>query len=96
MKPDTYREPKLRPILERDFTVYKNSDVAKEIAEIEANATTMKIRNKVSNKLNIFDRFLFKIYNAIESRLSKRVDVKFPQQVHGDIIVEVYGKEYIV
>jgi hypothetical protein len=96
MKPETYRAPKLRPIIERDFSVYKNSDVAKEIAEIEAKSTTMKIRNKVSSKLNIFDRILFKIYNAIESRLSKRVDVKFPQQVHGDIVVEVYGKEYIV
>jgi len=28
--------------------------------------------------------------------LESRVEVKFPQQVHGDIVVEVYGKEHIV
>jgi predicted HAD superfamily Cof-like phosphohydrolase len=96
MKPESYRQPNLRPIIERDFSVYKNSEVAKEIAEIESKSTSLKIKNKISNKLNVFDRMLFKIYNAIEKRLERKVEVKFPQQVHGDIIVEVYGKEHIV
>jgi predicted HAD superfamily Cof-like phosphohydrolase len=96
MKPESYRQPNLRPIIERDFSVYKNSDVAKEIAEIEAQTTSMKIKKKIANKLNILDKFLFKMYNAIEKRLESRVEVKFPQQVHGDIVVEVYGKEHIV
>jgi predicted HAD superfamily Cof-like phosphohydrolase len=96
MKPESYRHPNLRPIIERDFSVYKNSEVAKEIAEIESKSTSLKIKSKISNKLNVFDRMLFKIYNAIEKRLERKVGVKFPQQVHGDIIVEVYGKEHIV
>lgn len=96
MKPESYRQPNLRPIIERDFSVYKNSDVAKEIAEIEAQTTSMKIKKKIANKLNILDKILFKMYNSIEKRLERRVEVKFPQQVHGDIVVEVYGKEHIV
>ena len=56
----------------------------------------MKIKKKIANKLNILDKILFKMYNSIEKRLERRVEVKFPQQVHGDIVVEVYGKEHIV
>jgi len=96
LKPESYRAPNLRPIIERDFSVYKNSDVAKEIAEIESKATSMKIKRKISSKLNILDRILFKLYDFIEKRLEIKVQVKFPQQVHGDIVVEVYGKEHIV
>jgi hypothetical protein len=43
LKPESYREPKLRPIIERDFSIYKESDVMKEIADIEKKATTNKI-----------------------------------------------------
>lgn len=96
LKPESYRAPNLRPIIERDFSVYKNSEVAKEIAEIESKATSIKIKKKISSKLNILDRILFKIYDFIEKRLEVKVQVKFPQQVHGDIVVEVYGKEHIV
>lgn len=96
LKPESYRAPNLRPIIERDFSVYKNSEVAKEIAEIESKATSLKIKKKISSKLNILDRMLFKIYDFIEKRLEVKVQVKFPQQVHGDIVVEVYGKEHIV
>lgn len=96
LKPESYRAPNLRPIIERDFSVYKNSEVAKEIAEIESKATSLKIKKKISSKLNILDRILFKIYDFIEKRLEVKVQVKFPQQVHGDIVVEVYGKEHIV
>jgi predicted HAD superfamily Cof-like phosphohydrolase len=41
LKPESYRAPNLRPIIERDFSVYKNSEVAKEIAEIESKSTSL-------------------------------------------------------
>ena len=96
LKPESYREPKLRPIIERDFSIYKESDVMKEIADIEKKATTNKIQKKISKHLNIFDRLLFWIYDKIEQRLAKRVEVKFPQSVHDDIVVSVYKKDHIV
>ena len=96
LKPESYREPKLRPIIERDFSIYKESDVMKEIADIEKKATTNKIQKKISKHLNIFDRLLFWIYDKIEQRLAKRIEVKFPQSVHDDIVVSVYKKDHIV
>lgn len=96
LKPESYREPKLRPIIERDFSIYKESDVMKEIANIEKESTTKKIQKKIAKHLNIFDRLLFWVYDKIEARLSKRVEVKFPQSVHEDIVVSVYKKDYIV
>jgi predicted HAD superfamily Cof-like phosphohydrolase len=96
LKPESYREPKLRPIIERDFSIYKESDVMKEIADIEKKATTNKIQKKISKHLNIFDRLLFWIYDKIEQRLAKRVEVKFPVSIHDDIVVSVYKKDHIV
>jgi predicted HAD superfamily Cof-like phosphohydrolase len=96
LKPESYREPKLRPIIERDFSIYKESDVMKEIADIEKKSTTNKIQKKIAKHLNIFDRLLFWVYDKIETRLSKRVEVKFPQSVHDDIVVSVYKKDHIV
>lgn len=96
LKPESYREPKLRPIIERDFSIYKESDVMKEIANIEKKSTTNKIQKKIAKHLNIFDRLLFWVYDKIEQRLSKRVEVKFPQSVHEDIVVSVYKKDYVV
>jgi predicted HAD superfamily Cof-like phosphohydrolase len=96
LKPESYREPKLRPIIERDFSIYKESDVMKEIADIEKKATTNKIQKKISKHLNTFDRLLFWIYDKIEQRLAKRVEVKFPVSIHDDIVVSVYKKDHIV
>jgi predicted HAD superfamily Cof-like phosphohydrolase len=96
LKPESYREPKLRPIIERDFSIYKESDVMKEIADIEKKATTNKIQKKISKHLNVFDRLLFWIYDKIEQRLAKRVEVKFPVSIHDDIVVSVYKKDHIV
>lgn len=96
LKPESYREPKLRPIIERDFSIYKESDVMKEIANIEKKSITKKIQKKIAKHLNIFDRLLFWFYDKIETRLAKRVEVKFPQSVHEDIVVSVYKKDYIV
>jgi predicted HAD superfamily Cof-like phosphohydrolase len=96
LKPESYREPKLRPIIERDFSIYKESDVMKEIADIEKKATTNKIQKKIAKHLNAFDKFLFWIYDKIEQRLAKRVEVKFPISIHDDIVVSVYKKDHIV
>ena len=65
LKPESYREPKLRPIIERDFSIYKESDVMKEIANIEKESTTKKIQKKIAKHLNIFDRLLFWVYASL-------------------------------
>ena len=96
MKPESYRAPNLRPIIERDFSVYKNSDVAKEIAEIESKKTSDLIKSKIKSKLNLFDKFVFWLYNKIEKNLSKKVEVIYPQRVHDDIVIKIYDKEHCV
>ncbi len=46
MKPESFRQPKLRQIIERDFSLYKNSVVMKDIAEIEREMTNKHQKNK--------------------------------------------------
>ena len=94
MKPETYLPPKIKPILERDFTVYKESEVMKEIAKIEKSATEMRIIKKIYNKLNLFDRLLFWLYNKTEAKLKDKIEVKFPKTIDGNIVVRVYHREY--
>ena len=94
LKPSGYRAPKLRPIIERDFTVYKSSEVMQELAREVKEASEKRIENKIKNKLNVFDRVLFWLSNKIESRLKKRVQVEFPMSVFDKIQVTVYGKRY--
>lgn len=89
LKPETYTEPNLRPILERDFSIYKSSDLAKELAEIESNIVNGIIHNTIKKNLSFFDRILFSIYNKIESILEKKVQVEFPKVI-------VYGKEHVI
>lgn len=94
LKPENYSAPKLQPILDRDWTVYKENELVKEIAEIEKKNTEKKIQKKISKHLNIFDKTLFWLYDKIESRLGKRVEVQFPQTINDSIIVKVYGKKH--
>lgn len=89
LKPETYIEPNLRPILERDFSIYKSSELAKELAEIESNIVNGMIHNVIKKNLSFFDRILFSIYNKLESILEKKVQVNFPKVI-------VYGKEYVI
>jgi len=89
LKPETYIEPNLRPILERDFSIYKSSDLAKELAEIESNIVNGIIHNTIKKNLSFFDRILFSIYNKLESILEKKVQVEFPKVI-------VYGKEHVI
>jgi hypothetical protein len=96
MKPETYREPNLRPIIERDFSMYKNSDLAKEIAEIEAKKTSELIKTKIKSKLNVFDKFIFWLYNKLELNLSKKVEVIYPQRVHDDITIRIYDQDHCI
>lgn len=94
LKPENYSAPKLQPILDRDWTLYKDNELVKEIAEIEKKNTEKKIQNKISKHLNIFDKTLFWLYDKIESRLGKRVEVQFPQTINDNIVVKVYGKKH--
>ena len=96
LKQKGYRKPKLKPIIERDFTVYKESEVMKELAEVEVKATERKVIKNIMSRLNFFDRMMFKFNLFLEKRLSKKVDVKFPQKIDGNITVSVYGKDYYV
>lgn len=94
MKPDTYSPPKLATILQRDFSLYTDNETLKGIAEIEKKHTENKIKKTISSKLKLFDRILFLIYDKIESRLNKRVEVKFPITTNESIVVEVYGEKH--
>jgi predicted HAD superfamily Cof-like phosphohydrolase len=96
MKPESYRQPNLRPIIERDFSMYKNSDLAKEMSEIEAKKTSDLIKTKIKSKLNIFDKFIFWLYNKLELNLSKKVEVIYPQRVHDDITIRIYNQDHCV
>lgn len=89
LKPETYTGPNLRPILERDFSIYTSSDLAKDLAEIESNIVNGIIHNTIKKNLSFFDRILFSIYNKIESILEKKVQVEFPKVI-------VYGKEHVI
>jgi len=94
MKPESYSPPKLDLIIKRDFSLYKENDTFKEIAEVEKKITENKIISKISSKLRFFDRILFHMYNRTEKYLGKKVSVKFPTNIHGNIVVEVYGEKH--
>lgn len=101
LKPETYSEPKLRPILERDFNVYKNSEVMKDAAEImeaiareEKNLLNSRIENKLKSKLSIIDKFRYWLLNKIENNLKSKIEIKYPQSVYGEVVVNIYGEDY--
>lgn len=101
LKPETYSEPKLRPILERDFNVYKNSEVMKDAAEImeaiareEKNLLNSRIENKLKSKLSIIDKFRYWLLNKIENNLKSKIEIKYPQSVYGEVVVNIYGQDY--
>ena len=101
LKPETYSEPKLRPILERDFNVYKNSEVMKDAAEImeaiakeEKNLLNSRIEKKLKSKLSIIDKFRYWLLNKIETNLKSKIEIKYPQSVYGEVVVNIYGEDY--
>lgn len=96
LKPDTYSEPKLRPIIERNFKLYKDSEVMKEIAAVEKKLTENRIKHKIKSKLNLVDRALFWLSDKIESYLKRQVEVTFPQTIGGEIIVKVYDEQHTI
>lgn len=96
MKPDTYTQPNLRPIIERDFSLYKENEILQEIAKIEKQDNEDKIIAKIKSKLNLFDKLLFWLNNKIEANLKRKIEVEFPTKVSGNIIVKVYDEEYVV
>lgn len=96
MKQKGYRRPKLKPILERDFTVYKNSEVMKELAEIEADFMEKKVMKIIASNLNFFDRIKFKLNLFLERGLQKKVKITFPKRAGDNLAVHVYGKRYYV
>lgn len=96
LKPETYSPPKLQPIIDRDFSLYSENEILQEIASIQRTETENKIRSKIVSALGIFDRVLFFLSEKIESKLKKKVQVKFPIKGHDPIHVVVNGKVYEV
>ena len=96
LKPETFSEPKLRPIIERNFKIYKESEIMKEIAAVEKKLTEHRIKHKIKSKLNLVDRALFWISDKIETYLKRQVQVTFPQTIDGDIIVKVYDEQHTI
>jgi predicted HAD superfamily Cof-like phosphohydrolase len=101
MKPDTYSEPKLRPIIERNFSVYKESKAMKDAAEImeaianeEKNLLNDRIENKLRKHLTLWDKFLYWLLNKTENNLKTKIEVKYPQSIYGEVVVNIYGKDY--
>ena len=96
LKPETYSPPKLEAILNRDFSLYKENNVLQQIAEEEKKRNENLIINKIKSKLNIADRIMYYVYEVLESYLKKKVSVKFPIRADQNIIVTVYGEDYVV
>jgi predicted HAD superfamily Cof-like phosphohydrolase len=96
MKPESYSPPNLRLIIDRDFDMYKGNEVLQEIAQKHQEETTKKIERTIKDKLSMFHRALLWISEKIESYLKKKVIVKYPQTSVGKIVVEVYGKNYVI
>jgi predicted HAD superfamily Cof-like phosphohydrolase len=101
LKPETYSEPKLRPILERDFNVYKNSEVMKDAAEVmeaiakeEKNLLNSRIEGKLKKNLNLVDRFRYWLLNKLETNLKSKIEIKYPQSVYGEVVINIYGQDY--
>jgi hypothetical protein len=101
MKPETYSEPKLRPIIERNFSVYKESKAMKDAAEImeaianeEKNLLNDRIENKLRKHLTLWDKFLYWLLNKAENNLKTKIEVKYPQSIYGEVVVNIYGKDY--
>lgn len=96
MKPEGYRPPNLRKIIERDFTALKNNEVIQEMANEMKSLTEKKIEAKIKEKLGLFDKFLFWLSDKIESNLKKKIKVNFPQSIFGEVTVQVYGKDHTI
>ena len=96
MKPETYSDPKLRPIIERDFSVYKENEILQEIYKEHKQENEDKIISKIKNKLNLIDKFLFWLNNKIEASLKKKIEVKFPIKSSDNIVVNIYGEDHLV
>jgi predicted HAD superfamily Cof-like phosphohydrolase len=96
MKPETYSEPSLRPIIERDFSLYKENEILQEIYKEHKQENEDRIVAKIKEKLNIFDKFLFWINTKIENRLKKKIEVKFPIRATDSIVVRVYDESYVI
>lgn len=94
LKPDTYRKPNLEPIIDRNFNLYKNSNVMNDIANMQREENDKKITKKVIEKLNVLDRLIFWISEKIDKRLKRKISVSFPITVNDNIVVNVYGVDY--
>lgn len=96
MKPETYSTPNLRPIIERDFSLYKENEILQELATMARQENEDRIVSKIKNKLSLVDKFLFWLNDKIEKNLKKKIEVKFPTRASDNIIVNIYGEDHLV
>lgn len=96
MKPETYSTPNLRPIIERDFSLYKENEILQELATMARQENEDRIVSKIKNKLSLVDKFLFWLNDKIEKNLKKKIEVKFPTRASDNIVVNIYGEDHLV
>tara|TARA_Y100000361_G_scaffold151637_1_gene169394 strand:- start:1859 stop:2467 length:609 start_codon:yes stop_codon:yes gene_type:complete len=96
IKSPRYTAPDIKKIMDRDFSLYKENEILKELANMERKHQENKIVAKIKKHLKFFDKILYNIHIKIEKRLKKKIEVKFPITIDDDIKVCVYGDEYVL
>ena len=96
VKSSRYTPPDIKRIMDRDFSLYAENEILKELANMERENQHNKIIGKIKKHLSFFDRILYKMHLSIEKRLKKRVEVKYPITVDDNIKVCVYGDEHVL
>ncbi len=96
IKSSRYTPPNIKKIMDRDFSLYEENEILKELANMERESQHNKIVGKIKKHLNIFDRIMYNIHLRIEKKLKKKIEVKYPRNVNDEIKVCVYGNEYVL
>jgi predicted HAD superfamily Cof-like phosphohydrolase len=91
MKSERYSPPNLERIMSRNFDLYRENKVLKEIAEMQNKETEDLIKLTIKKKLRILDRIRYFIWEKLSKNLSKKIEIEFPQNHLAQISVKIYG-----
>jgi hypothetical protein len=70
------------------------AEVMEAIAKEEKNLLNSRIEGKLKRNLNLVDRFRYWLLNKIETNLKSKIEIKYPQSVYGEIVINIYGQDY--
>jgi len=70
------------------------AEIMEAIAKEEKDILNKRIENKLESNLSLFDKIRYWMLNKLESNLRKKVEVKYPQSIYGEVVVNIYGKDY--